>query len=337
MKPRAALMGYFSTFGDLECLEIVHNELKAANIPCDIIPYSHQIARAISGSILPADCDPDIYSHLIVICGPCSRETFPAAGIDLRHFGHCLRIGVNLTMISPVDQWNPFNILIERDSDKETRPDLSLLAPAGGTLPVLGLILAPSQDEYGARQLHERAESIFEQWLRQTDVAVVNLDTRWPHFRNSSGLGSASELFSVIQRLDLVLTTRMHGMLYGLKAGRPVIAVDPISGGDKVLAQARTLNWPAVITADELSPAWLEEKIAWCLSAEGRNAASDHLEGNRERLKLLGAELSKALASPVPAAPEKIDADRPPQIGTFKRFRRALRARLRAALGKNKT
>jgi polysaccharide pyruvyl transferase WcaK-like protein len=49
------------------------------------------------------------------------------------------------------------------------------------------------------------------------------------------------------------MTTRLHGMVLGLKNGVPVIAVDAVSGGDKVTRQAKVLQWPEVFAADTVS------------------------------------------------------------------------------------
>ncbi len=44
--------------------------------------------------------------------------------------------------------------------------------------------------------------------------------------------------------MDIVVTTRLHGMVLALKNGVPAIAVDPIVGGAKITQQARAINWP---------------------------------------------------------------------------------------------
>jgi len=74
----------------------------------------------------------------------------------------------------------------------------------------------------------------------------------------------------------VVVTTRLHGLVLGLKQGVPVLAVDPVAGGAKVAAQAAAWGWPVllprsghpVLDRGELDWLW-----SWCRSAEGRARA----------------------------------------------------------------
>jgi hypothetical protein len=77
--------------------------------------------------------------------------------------------------------------------------------------------------------------------------------------------------------MDAVVTTRLHGLALGLKAGVPVLAVDPVAGGGKVTAQGAALGWPVFAAEDTGDPALLGERLAWCLSAEGRARAAAEL------------------------------------------------------------
>jgi hypothetical protein len=106
-------------------------------------------------------------------------------------------------------------------------------------------------------------------WLGRQNCARVLFDTRldghdW-RFARTPG-----QLESMIRRLDLVVTTRMHGLVLALKNGIPALAVDPIAGGAKVSAQAAAWSWPAAVAADTLTEANLDHWWAWCQSAEGR-------------------------------------------------------------------
>lgn len=61
---------------------------------------------------------------------------------------------------------------------------------------------------------------------------------------NAGGLRTSAEIESLIARMDIVVTTRLHDMVLALKNGVPAIAVDPIAGGAKITQQARAINWP---------------------------------------------------------------------------------------------
>jgi hypothetical protein len=104
-------------------------------------------------------------------------------------------------------------------------------------------------------------------------------------------------LEAVIRRVDLMITTRLHGLVLALRNGIPALAVDPIAGGAKVTAQARAWDWPAIITTDPrgsppyLDQARLDHWWRWCLSPDGRRAAA----GDPPAIPSLLPDLAKAL------------------------------------------
>jgi polysaccharide pyruvyl transferase WcaK-like protein len=51
--------------------------------------------------------------------------------------------------------------------------------------------------------------------------------------RNTSGFTSAARVESAIAGMDVILTTRLHGMVLALKKGVPAVVVDPVSGAIK--------------------------------------------------------------------------------------------------------
>jgi Polysaccharide pyruvyl transferase len=51
----------------------------------------------------------------------------------------------------------------------------------------------------------------------------------------------------VIARADVVVTTRLHGLVLALTQGMPVLAVDPVAGGAKVATQAAAWGWPVLL------------------------------------------------------------------------------------------
>jgi Polysaccharide pyruvyl transferase len=50
---------------------------------------------------------------------------------------------------------------------------------------------------------------------------------------------SSAEIEYAISRMDVVLTTRLHGVVLAIKNEVPPIAVDPIGRGGKIMRQAR--------------------------------------------------------------------------------------------------
>jgi hypothetical protein len=304
---RALVIGHFSTVGDIESLELVQRILDDRGIAYDVAPYKPKLVRAIRGSIAAASADPANYTHLIAVCGPLWPDFLDGHGVALDRYRHCVRIGVNLTMVLPLDQWNPFHVLIERDSTRGARPDATFLIETG-EVPVAGLCTIARQREYGDRQRHSEAIALFGELVERRGLATIGIDTRWPRKRNSGGLGTPAEVMSVIRRTDVLLTNRLHGLVYALKAGVPVIALDSVRGGDKLTAQARVLGWPAIATVEQASLDWLEEQMDWCLSSAGRAAAQAVADRARALLDDLPQQLRAALDAPfedrpLPAAP----------------------------------
>ena len=107
--------------------------------------------------------------------------------------------------------------------------------------------------------------------LASRDAAVVPIDTRLDV--DQVGLRSPAQVEGVIARMDLVVTTRLHGLVIALKNGVPALAVDPISGGAKVKRQADVLGWPMVFTPETATDLVLAEAFDYCVTIEARNLA----------------------------------------------------------------
>jgi hypothetical protein len=56
-------------------------------------------------------------------------------------------IGLNLTMLKPLDVFNPFEFLIERDSSRASHPEI-VFAADQPKVPVVGVITVHAQREY---------------------------------------------------------------------------------------------------------------------------------------------------------------------------------------------
>lgn len=302
---RALVTGHFSTVGDIEVLHRVEARLHELGIPFDVAPYTLDLLGLDPSWVDAASLDPAGFTHLIVVCGPYAPDypvKFPHV---LARFRHCTQVGVNLTMVAPLAACNPFDALLERDSDRMVRPDLSFLQKVA-RVPVVGLCLARSQREYGTRQMHDLAEQRLQALLRRAGAAVVDLDTTLPRSANRSGIGSPAEFESILARLDALVTTRLHGTVLALKNGVPVLAVDAIAGRDKVTRQADLLGWPEIHALETASDAQLDQALARCLQPEARDRAQACAAHARALLAGHGDDFAAALGAE--ARPER----RPP-------------------------
>jgi hypothetical protein len=265
---RALVCGWFSfeemgaTAGDLLSRDLVCEWLGDSGMPFDVA-----LAAPFPGGVRWDTVEPASYSHLIFACGPFGNG-WPITEL-LPRFAHCRTIGVNLTMLQPLDEWNPFDLLIERDSSRTARPDLSFLSTAP-LVPVVGVVLVHAQLEYEGGA-HAQAEAAIGRLLESRELAVVDIDTRLDV--NRHGMTTAAQVESLVARMDVVVTTRLHGLVLSLKNGVPVIAIDPIDGGAKLARQAKELGWPFALTVDQISDDRLAEALERCLQPDARDQA----------------------------------------------------------------
>jgi Polysaccharide pyruvyl transferase len=292
MAERALVVGWPSfvhgvaSAGDVLAMEAAREELQRAGVPCDMAlsPVFQPEALRLE------DADPASYTHLVFACGPLHGQQ--VADLHTR-YAHCRRVAVGVSVIDLDDPAAAgFHEILARDGDGvEPQGDLAL-NPRPMLLPVAGVILADTQPEYGPRSQGDQVGADLTRWLRNWDCALVPLDTRLD--REDWRLPyRPAELEAIIRRLDLVVTTRMHGLVLALKNGVPALAVDPVAGGAKVTAQARAWAWPAVMTLEDLSQERLGYWRDWCLSpagkaAAGRAAASPPASPLRDLRRVLG-------------------------------------------------
>ncbi|RSN39312.1 polysaccharide pyruvyl transferase [Amycolatopsis sp. WAC 04197] len=223
------------------------------------------------GDVNYEEVDPARYSHVVFVCGPAHgwqiREVH-------RRFAHCHRIAVGVSVIDPEDDTvTGFDQVFPRDQEKVGTPDLSLGVPTDQVL-VTGVILAPPQREYGASGRHAEVHASVREWIAGVDCARVPLDTRLAS-SDWERCETPDQFTSILSHLDVVVTTRLHGLVLSLQAGVPALAIDPVAGGGKVSAQADALGWPALVPAEEAGDRdVLDSWWRWCSSVQGRAVAA---------------------------------------------------------------
>ncbi|MEQ1575372.1 MAG: polysaccharide pyruvyl transferase family protein [Vicinamibacterales bacterium] len=278
---RALVAGWFSfddmgaSAGDILCRDAVSGWLRDADIDVVLATAPPFIDGVAWESVARESID-----AVVFVCGPFGNG-WPIPEF-LNHFKGCPLVGVNLSMLQELKVWNPFDVLIERDSSRMTRPDVVFLCPTL-RVPVAGVILVHPQREYGALGLHERANAALRALLDGRDIVRVDIDTRLD--ANETGLRSPAQVETLISRMDVVLTTRLHGTVLALKNGVPCVSIDPISGGAKIRRQADAIGWPYVFSADDLSMTRLREALDVCLSPHGRSLALSTAERAKQLLE----------------------------------------------------
>lgn len=259
-----------ATAGDVLAMEAVREELGHGGIECDLA-WS-QVFRP--GDLGLEEADPHRYTHLVFACGPVRG---PQVAQLHERFAHCVRIAVGVSVIDSDDPAaSGFDAILARDGDRQrTSADLAL-QPRTAPVPVVGVILVGSQEEYGDKGRHDQVSESLTRWLRTRQCALLPLSTRLDR-EDWRLCEQPGELESLIRRVDLVVTTRLHGLVLALKNGIPALAVDPVQDGAKVTAQASTWGWPAIVAVSQdgtLDRDQLDRWWQWCRSDAGRSAAS---------------------------------------------------------------
>jgi hypothetical protein len=276
---RVLLTGWFSflhgeaTAGDLLASQAVGAALDAAGVACDTAwsPVFRPGALALS------EAAPERYTHLVFACGPVYGDQI--ASLHVR-YQTCRRIAVGVSVIDENDPaCRGFDVLLPRDAPGRTPVrDLAAAAlpepAARRAMPVTGIFLTAGQGEYGQRRQHDLVTARLTAWIRTKSCAPLELDTRLDS-RDWRLCSSPEALTALMSRLDIVVTTRLHGLVLALREGVPALAVDPVAGGGKVTAQAAAWNWPAVLAAEQTADhGLLDERWDWCRSALGRSQAA---------------------------------------------------------------
>lgn len=266
---RALVAGWFSfpwmgaTAGDLLAADVVEQWLE--QVDC---PYDRAVAPTLGEGVDVVTVDPSCYTHLVFVCGPLGRGE-PLLTLFER-FGHARVVGVDVSMLQALEEWNPFDVLLERDSSRLARPDIALLADVP-LVPVVALVLVHEQKEYAGGR-HRIVHDAIRDALSSLSVAQVAVDTCFDP-PNATGLHTPEQVVSVLARADVVVTTRLHGLVLGLKAGVPVVAIDPVAGGAKVSRQAEALGWDILLAADDADPVAIATAVNRCLDPSARAAA----------------------------------------------------------------
>ena len=141
--------------GDLLCRDLVVSWLTRDGVDVDLCaaaPFQIPPNDGVRGTVEWATANPGDYRAVVFVCGPFGNG-WPVTEF-LERFKGIRLVGVNLTMLQDIAEWNPFDVLLERDSSRATNPDLVFLSPRASTS-VAGLILVHPQTEYGDRGRHD--------------------------------------------------------------------------------------------------------------------------------------------------------------------------------------
>jgi hypothetical protein len=287
---KTLLAGWFSferghsTAGDLLAGDVACEWLERAGCSYDVA-----LAPPFHGGVDWRSVDPQSYSNVVFVCGPFEKRRMELE--FLGRFADCNVIGLNLSMLVPLDVWNPFDSLFERDSSVGANPDIVFLSHQT-QVPVVGVVPVEPY-EGGATQV---ANAAIHRLVNSREMSMVAIDTRLD--ANSTGLRSSAEIESLIARMDVVVTTRLHGTVLALKNGVPAVAIDPEVGGAKIRRQAETIGWPIVFNVDDLTDETLQEAFDYCLTDDAQAKAKECGQRAMKAVQEVGDQFISVLDSP---------------------------------------
>ncbi|WP_410659411.1 polysaccharide pyruvyl transferase family protein [Amycolatopsis sp. lyj-112] len=270
---RALVIGWASfrhgeaTAGDVLGMRRIADALATGGLPHDLAwSPAHRPEELSYESV-----DPARYSHVVFVGG--NLHGWQIREVH-RRFAHCWRVAVGVSVTSPQDDAvTGFDQVLARDHDGIGVPDLSIDVPTDQVL-VTGVILAPEQRGHGHSARYAEVHDSVTEWIAGVNCARVPLDMRLAA-SNWERCETPDQFTSILSHLDVVVTTRLHGLVLSLRAGVPALVVDPIAGGGKVTAQADALGWPALVPAEEATePEALDSWWRWCSSIQGRAVAA---------------------------------------------------------------
>ncbi|CCG04857.1 polysaccharide pyruvyl transferase family protein [Blastococcus saxobsidens] len=286
---RVLVAGWFSfdeviaTVGDELGADVVVGWLTELGIDHDVA-WAPYLGRGVHWR----DVEPADYTHLLFVTGPVGN--LPPLPELTRAFASARRWAVNVSVVDDVAR-TMFDEVWERDAPGITRPDLAVEGPEPD-VPVVAVAFAPVQGEYGDRSRADRVRGVIEEWLAARALPWFPIDTDLfdkPHPRRPA------QVEALLRRCDVVVSMRLHGLVLGLKSDRPVIACDPIDGGAKVTGQARALDWPLLLAADDVTLEALDAALARCLAGEFTGPVAHSrvrgAAGNRELREWLTRQL----------------------------------------------
>ncbi|MGH2838280.1 MAG: polysaccharide pyruvyl transferase family protein [Thermoleophilaceae bacterium] len=287
--------GWFSwastgaTAGDLLARDVVSAWLDDAGIAHDVADDP-----ALGDGVDFRKVDPSDYGTVLFVCGPVGPHTPIKELLD--RFPRARHIGLDLSMIPPLGEWNPFDELLERDSTETARADVVFASPQRQVPVVAAVLVEPYTPEYPDADRQEDARHAALRLLASRELAVIEVDTRLPV--NESGLRTPAEVESAIARADVVVTTRLHGLVLALKNGVPVVAFDVVAGGAKIAKQAGAIGWPHVLLPDDMTDEAATAALDACLSEDGRRAARECAQRAAQQVEAIRAELLGLLEAP---------------------------------------
>lgn len=281
MIKKIALCGWFSvekgqaTSGDILCLNVIIGWLKKWNFEFEII-YSKK-----TGGKGFKNYPKDYFNLQIFICGPIDGS-YSVQKELFEWFKGAWYFWSN-SIINRTESMHNLNTIF-RDGAEKTYPDFSLLY-TNETSPFILSILRGKQKEYGVENcLSDYVQNVVGEVLEEGGYFFDNINTELD-CSSQQMLRKSMAIERFISSADLIITTRLHGFIHGLRSGRLVIAIDQIKNGAKLATMCNQIDWPYFILAQDLTKEWLRHNIINILKQNAPDTTQYYYQKSISKLK----------------------------------------------------
>lgn len=197
---------------------------------------------------------------LVFVCGP--LLSIPRFVALFRMFPAARKLAVGVSVLPGEGTINSLvSQFVARDGMTPSFFDMALSEVKAVSIPKqdrplrVGLCFRGRQKEYGSASCKaDRAEALLER-------VAATISSQPARISTELSFNSPDHIRSQLEEVDIVFTTRLHGSLLTLALGKPVIAVDQIVGGAKVLPLLTRIEWPYVLPVDQASEQQLEGMV----------------------------------------------------------------------------
>ena len=189
---------------------------------------------------------------LAFVCGPIvyNRELVDFLSVHRR----AKKLAVGVSVIARQHAMTElFDFIIARDGTHEQHFDIAVVdyeppALRNRRFTKVGLCLRGAQSEYGRNICqNEKSDGMLRGLAHELNLETLEIDTV------IGPDNSPSQILEKFEAVDIILTTRLHGSLFGLSKAKPIIAVDQIAGGAKVTSVLNAIEWPYVFQSNTIS------------------------------------------------------------------------------------
>jgi hypothetical protein len=278
------------TIGDISSVQAFYRGFHERGLPARVLFEGDYPTSGVQ-TVDPASWDPGSFSAFVFVCGPLHANW--SAGDFFGRFSGIPRLALNVSKVHESGgAENLFDLIIWRDSSDVRTFDVAIdprgrrrsetKSPRRG----LSVCLVTDQPEYGAAGATSQAA------LDLIDEAItISGRERVGDISTVLGTQSSAQIEDAFSSREMVVTTRLHGSLFAIRNGVPIVAIDQVKGGAKVARIiGEELGWPFTRKLEDLTPGRLagdirqavlmsSERLLW-YRRKGEalaSAATDHM------------------------------------------------------------